>query len=1709
VNTDDKFKIIKQLLAEGYKGSITEYIAQIEQQEAEAMNAQAQSAQQGQNPNTPTPALAGNIPQQPQQSATERNIIQPGQYKSGGIKLNTRMDAGCKECGGFHKDGGVKDEEIGDTIKVNTNTGQHLNMEIQKSYEQRRGRYSPSFINDPEHYKQWKQEQEESDVRFAQKGGVRKYPGGGFNFGGSNDYSTPKTSTNIATKINKKGIYSKSNDYSNTKTSTTPTKGIYNKSFDYSEEGIQERRDNNPYKDLSLSEKLDLGLTTAGMAPGLGIIPDAINTVSNLGQGAYHSLTGDTEQAATDYENAAWAAGGMIPIAGQSIAGTKLAKKAIQVYRGGKNAVIKGVTGRIPALTADGTKYVNPNTVQKVFRSEDAATVNMKNMDYETGNWVSANKADQLFYLNKTKQVGTSGDVMLADDKARRLMEINVDKNLWNKMSNANMPQNAKTMSGGANVDYFAGEGIFPPHLMENIRNTEGIGDFSTTHMFKNKADAISKLSTLKKGGVRKYDNGGEKTEGGPTKEFIANAPIYDSGGQCWSNCGQRNYDSKHNVSLGSQMTVGKNNTGNYTGSFKGTLGYEFNPRGGSGGIVGYTGANYGLRSNEVGDNNVEFKKEGSLVGSLGYKGEIGDTKSYRRRGNPLHWGAGAYVDKSITGGGTTYGGYGQLGNFNISAGYNKNTGSEFKLGIGLPIRKKGGPRHPWGFDDDDNNSTYTHIPMDSLIKRQQFNESRFKSDAVSPDGATSIAQIMPKTFKDGLKKGYVPEGTKYEDLAANDALATQFQTAYMNDLLTRSWNKGNDKVKRAKALAAYNMGPTGLVNYLNAQKKKGVDIYKSLDWVDELNKETKNYVNNIMLGGDEKYEKEFNTEHDKKFKSKKELKKGGVRKYHEGGAGNVPFDDPQGGDNHMQLPHHTGGGETDMYGPNSDNPTGPPMEWGAGWNMGGSPGLGIKTPYGSFGMDNPSTWQEGLGMVATGGLNMLPGVKNLKAKGLGKLKNLALGVSDKLGGLFKEGGVRKYREGGPHEEFINTNYKEDKSKSTLENKEITQDPNILEPVESIMIPSLIDSDLAVAVADNTLYVPPISIILEADEDAEQIQQEQEALIDTDEVKSNTEITVRRNKNRDKKTQEVIKKETQATLEAFYNQYQKIDYDEMSIKQVQGMQQILVDAGYDIGKYGPNKDGIDGKFGNKTRLAYLDYMQSKLNTNTSITFDPSGRDEKCDETGCAQYVTNEFTREGYDVNAMDIGGDAWTMYDQIITRGGGTSKYNIFNNPEFQNVNSSQESKRKSINAVKNGNVEKDMLQEGDVVGLVYNNSTNWDNSYNDVSDGTHFYGDKIKNKTYNSHVGFVSGFDQNGNPIISHNVDGKVYNDVYTNIHGGGIAWIATPNSASNTGTRKYDYAENITEHDNSETLTFFDKKNFEGVVDENGTQITYSDQDKDIQNNAINFIKNNTPIILDELEIPINGDDGEDWFIEAVIGIGMVESGLGVNTPDPEEIKTKRNLVNLSPFSNVSTDVNDFSLGVTKTKLNSIGGGTKSYYNINSNNITTDPTKSLAVTIDNLARNYQLLQEYSAANPQLELNEEDIRNMTILSHNRGLLSRNSAGGGTGTNFGGRDDMTIAEQVESLRTLYEGNMRDVSSTNYRFLPDFIADPLYTREFGEEGSETYVSKVNRYINKQAQTHSQLALEEKEKQKDITMLTNPNKEHSPFAKMGGYRSKYGW
>ena len=142
------------------------------------------------------------------------------------------------------------------------------------------------------------------------------------------------------------------------------------------------------------------------------------------------------------------------------------------------------------------------------------------------------------------------------------------------------------------------------------------------------------------------------------------------------------------------------------------------------------------------------------------------------------------------------------------------------------------------------------------LLQRQAYKESTFNPAAVSPAGYKGLTQIGEGVLKDySNKRG----GKKLDPFNPEDAV--ELQKFAMDDLYNASFiNKPNqsDSVRIAKTLAAYNWGRGNLSNYLNEQKSKGVDIYDSYDWLNNLPKETSDYVNKILLQEDPSFNKNY-----------------------------------------------------------------------------------------------------------------------------------------------------------------------------------------------------------------------------------------------------------------------------------------------------------------------------------------------------------------------------------------------------------------------------------------------------------------------------------------------------------------------------------------------------------------------------------------------------------------------------------------------------------------------------------------------------------------------------------------------------------------------------------------------------------------------------------------------------------------------------------
>lgn len=163
------------------------------------------------------------------------------------------------------------------------------------------------------------------------------------------------------------------------------------------------------------------------------------------------------------------------------------------------------------------------------------------------------------------------------------------------------------------------------------------------------------------------------------------------------------------------------------------------------------------------------------------------------------------------------------------------------------------------------------------LMKRQRFAESTFNDKALNEKShAAGAYQIMPITHQ-----SYVKATGDQGDLFDYD-YNKKVRDWYMNRLLqSKTITNGNptDIVRLAKQYAAYNWGQGNLGNYLQKKKNEGVDIYQTLDWIEDLPKETRDYVKFIVLGEDVKDTSKTNANYNKN-----------AGKYQQGGLVYSPF---------------------------------------------------------------------------------------------------------------------------------------------------------------------------------------------------------------------------------------------------------------------------------------------------------------------------------------------------------------------------------------------------------------------------------------------------------------------------------------------------------------------------------------------------------------------------------------------------------------------------------------------------------------------------------------------------------------------------------------------------------------------------------------------------------------------------------------------------
>lgn len=107
------------------------------------------------------------------------------------------------------------------------------------------------------------------------------------------------------------------------------------------------------------------------------------------------------------------------------------------------------------------------------------------------------------------------------------------------------------------------------------------------------------------------------------------------------------------------------------------------------------------------------------------------------------------------------------------------------------------------------------------------------------------------------------------------------------------------------------------------------------------------------------------------------------------------------------------------------------------------------------------------------------------------------------------------------------------------------------------------------------------------------------------------------------------------------------DYKTATPEQLKVIQKLLKEGGYDLGKFGPRKDGVDGKRGDKTYAAYIDY--NKKLQGSRLWNQNRAPDEEQDAADFAKALSDAPAKnmEGYkpepNIDPSDVGNKYHTV----------------------------------------------------------------------------------------------------------------------------------------------------------------------------------------------------------------------------------------------------------------------------------------------------------------------------------------------------------------------------------------------------------------------------------------------------------------------------------
>lgn len=239
-------------------------------------------------------------------------------------------------------------------------------------------------------------------------------------------------------------------------------------------------------------------LETAGMIPGVGIVPDAINTGISATRGLSAKVSGDKKGQLEAAKNMGIHGASMLPIGGIFAAGSnKLTKYTNLMTRTGRAEfkLLKNPNYTRVYTTDGSSKIMEKSKALHLNRIEDANITNKVYKDPKTGyedyNWANKTKGEgqaiaTKHYLDNTKRLGGSeknfSTYNLGENDNRRLISMYFDPKDAENFSVFKGTKKAYEMSKNK-----VNEFVIPPDIMKNIRNKKSGYGFTTTVGSKSK----------------------------------------------------------------------------------------------------------------------------------------------------------------------------------------------------------------------------------------------------------------------------------------------------------------------------------------------------------------------------------------------------------------------------------------------------------------------------------------------------------------------------------------------------------------------------------------------------------------------------------------------------------------------------------------------------------------------------------------------------------------------------------------------------------------------------------------------------------------------------------------------------------------------------------------------------------------------------------------------------------------------------------------------------------------------------------------------------------------------------------------------------------------------------------------------------------------------------------------------------------------------